>query len=100
MPFEFIDNNAPIDRASRKRIRSHVAKGKNVGRKVVRPSRIKAFGRKAETATARSHDSKCLEEAHLLGAADMSTVRLNGKLVIGCPIGSQSSKLPSPRVLS
>ncbi|KAH8689180.1 hypothetical protein BGW36DRAFT_433944 [Talaromyces proteolyticus] len=43
MPFEFIDNNHPlIDRAARKRIRSHAALGKNVGRKVMRPSRKSA----------------------------------------------------------
>ncbi|KAL3705745.1 hypothetical protein TMatcc_006754 [Talaromyces marneffei ATCC 18224] len=43
MPFEFIDNNARIDRKTRKRIRSLVATGKNAGKTVVRPSRIKAF---------------------------------------------------------
>jgi hypothetical protein len=62
MPFEFIDNNATIDRASRRRIRSHVAKGKNVGRKLVRPSRIKAFGRKAESAKAPTHIPEVFEE--------------------------------------
>jgi hypothetical protein len=36
MPFEFIDNNAPIDRASRKRIRSRAATGKNANRTLVR----------------------------------------------------------------
>jgi hypothetical protein len=61
MPFEFVDNNATIDRASRKRIRSHVAKGKNVGRKLVRPSRIKAFGRKTESATALNHVPESFE---------------------------------------
>ena len=39
MPFEFVDNNAAIDRAARKRIRRHVAMGRNVGRKLARPSR-------------------------------------------------------------
>jgi hypothetical protein len=53
--FESVDNNAFIDRASRKRIRSYVAKGKNVGRKPVRPSRIKAFGRNTASATAPNH---------------------------------------------
>ncbi|KAF5016165.1 hypothetical protein F66182_12245, partial [Fusarium sp. NRRL 66182] len=43
MPFEFIDNNARIDRKTRKRIRSLVATGKNAGKTVVSPSRIKAF---------------------------------------------------------
>jgi hypothetical protein len=39
MPFEFIDNNAPIDRASRRRIRSRAATGKNANRTVARPSK-------------------------------------------------------------
>ena len=40
MPFEFI-NNTTIDPKARKLIRSHAAKGKNVGRKLSRPSRQK-----------------------------------------------------------
>lgn len=44
MPFEFINNNAAIDRAARKRIRSHVAMGRNAGKTLVRPSRKKALG--------------------------------------------------------
>ena len=49
MPFEFVDNNAVIDHAARRRIRSHVAKGKNVGKTIVRTSRQKAFGSKANS---------------------------------------------------
>lgn len=49
MPFEFVDNNAAIDRAARRRIRSHVAIGKNVGRTIVRPSRAKTDAREAES---------------------------------------------------
>ncbi|KFZ20262.1 hypothetical protein V501_00247 [Pseudogymnoascus sp. VKM F-4519 (FW-2642)] len=45
MPFQFVDNNTPIDRAARRRIRSHVATGKNAGRTLVRPSRTKAAAR-------------------------------------------------------
>jgi hypothetical protein len=41
MPFEFIDNNTTISRAERKRIRSHAAKGRNVGKTIIRPSRKK-----------------------------------------------------------
>ncbi|KAF7924188.1 uncharacterized protein EAE97_010800 [Botrytis byssoidea] len=41
MPFEFI-NNATINHAVRKRIRSHVALGRNAGKKLVRPSRMKS----------------------------------------------------------
>ncbi|KAF7921859.1 hypothetical protein EAE99_007622 [Botrytis elliptica] len=40
MPFEFI-NNATIDDAVRKRIRSHVALGRNAGKKLVRPSKMR-----------------------------------------------------------
>ena len=40
MPFQFIDNTI-IDRKARKLIRSHAAKGKNIGRKLSRPSRQK-----------------------------------------------------------
>ncbi|EED17343.1 conserved hypothetical protein [Talaromyces stipitatus ATCC 10500] len=43
MTFEFIDNNSKIDPRTRKRIRSLVATGKNAGKTVVRPSRIKAL---------------------------------------------------------
>ncbi|KFY40147.1 hypothetical protein V494_03620 [Pseudogymnoascus sp. VKM F-4513 (FW-928)] len=49
MAFEFVDNNAPIDRAVRRRIRSHVAIGKNAGRTLVRPSRTKAAARETGT---------------------------------------------------
>jgi hypothetical protein len=45
MPFEFVDNNVAIDRTARRRIRSHVAMGRNAGRTLVRPSRRKAAGR-------------------------------------------------------
>jgi hypothetical protein len=41
MPLEFIDNNATIDRAARRRIRSHVAMGRNAGKTFVRLSRKK-----------------------------------------------------------
>jgi hypothetical protein len=41
--FEFIDNNAPISRSVRKRIRSHAATGKNAGKVISRPSRKKAL---------------------------------------------------------
>ncbi|KAI1260290.1 hypothetical protein F5Y18DRAFT_441954 [Xylariaceae sp. FL1019] len=39
MPFHFINNNDTIDRKARKLIRSHAAKGKNLGRTIHRPSR-------------------------------------------------------------
>ncbi|KAH8897939.1 hypothetical protein GQ53DRAFT_818191 [Thozetella sp. PMI_491] len=42
MPFQFIDNSSEIGPAARRRIRSHAATGKNLGRTIVRPSRKKA----------------------------------------------------------
>ncbi|RDW60302.1 hypothetical protein BP5796_11908 [Coleophoma crateriformis] len=42
MPFAFVDNNTAIDHAARRKIRSHVARGRNAGKTVVRPSRKKA----------------------------------------------------------
>lgn len=45
MPFEFI-NNATINQAVRKRIRSHVALGRNAGKKLIRPSKMKSTGMK------------------------------------------------------
>ncbi|KAL4918203.1 hypothetical protein BDW62DRAFT_210677 [Aspergillus aurantiobrunneus] len=39
MPFEFIDNKGIIDRAARKRIRTHAATGKNANRTLTRSSK-------------------------------------------------------------
>lgn len=61
MPFEFIDNNASIDRKTRKRIRSLVATGKNAGKTVVRPSRIKAFKEQSKYPIAFSSVSGTVE---------------------------------------
>ena len=43
MQLEFIDNNSTGDEAVRRRIRSHVAIGRNAGKKLARPSRRKAL---------------------------------------------------------
>ena len=51
MPFEFINNNATIDHTARKRIRSHVAKERNAGKSLTRPSRKKAALKFRSTAT-------------------------------------------------
>jgi hypothetical protein len=64
MPFEFVDNNAAIDRAARRRIRSHVAMGRNAGKTLVRPSRKKAFRLRVQTATALTRIPKLVEDAH------------------------------------
>ena len=39
MPIEFINNNGLLNNATRKRIRSHAALGRNKGKKITRPSR-------------------------------------------------------------
>lgn len=49
MKFEFIDNNGAVDGAVRKQIRSQAAKGHNLGRKLSRPSKKKAFDRLSRT---------------------------------------------------
>ncbi|KIM99089.1 hypothetical protein OIDMADRAFT_127640 [Oidiodendron maius Zn] len=43
MPFQFVDNTVSIDRDARKKIRSHVATGRNAGKRHSRPSRKEAF---------------------------------------------------------
>ncbi|KAL4876073.1 hypothetical protein BJY04DRAFT_148587 [Aspergillus karnatakaensis] len=43
MPFEFIDNSVTIDRATRKRIRTRAATGKNANRTLARPSKVTAL---------------------------------------------------------
>lgn len=49
MKFEFIDNNGAVDGAVRKQIRSRAAKGHNLGRRLSRPSKKKAFDRPSRT---------------------------------------------------
>jgi hypothetical protein len=49
MKFRFIDNNEAGDGAVRKQIRSHVAKGRNRGKKLSRPSRKTAFSNLSKT---------------------------------------------------
>ncbi|KAL2820354.1 hypothetical protein BJX63DRAFT_311578 [Aspergillus granulosus] len=49
MPFEFINNNATIDRASRKRIRSRAATGKNSNRTCTRSSKANTLKNTAVT---------------------------------------------------
>lgn len=63
MPFEFVDNNAAFDHATKKRIRIHVARGKNRGRKLARPSRKKALDRTSANTTAVIHVPKLVEES-------------------------------------
>lgn len=64
MRLEFIDNNTVIDRAARKRIRSHAAMGRNAGKTLVRPSRKKLFGPGVSTTTAFIPIPKVQVEGH------------------------------------
>ncbi|KAK3293589.1 uncharacterized protein B0H64DRAFT_327211 [Chaetomium fimeti] len=50
MKFEFVDNSGAIDGTARKRIRSHVAIGRNAGKKISRPSKKKALLNKSAKA--------------------------------------------------
>lgn len=68
MPFEFI-NNAEINRAARKRIRSHVALGRNAGKKLVRPSKMRSTGMKRVVTSA----------AISLESAQIDSIRLEQK---------------------
>ncbi|KAL6890806.1 hypothetical protein GGI43DRAFT_414848 [Trichoderma evansii] len=61
MEFTFIDNNKGIDSDTRSLIRHRAAKGWNLGRKINRPSRVKAFERRVpeevSTTTGLKHAS-------------------------------------------
>ncbi|UKZ68415.1 uncharacterized protein TrAtP1_009452 [Trichoderma atroviride] len=68
MEFTFIDNNQGIDSGTRTLIRHRAAKGWNLGRKINRPSRVKAFERRVpkETPTAtgvKAASAKTLPES-------------------------------------
>ncbi len=68
MKFQFVNNNGAVDGAARKQIRSHVAMGRNAGRKLSRPSRKKLLtARTTTTSTAMSplsHSSPSALPAH------------------------------------
>jgi hypothetical protein len=90
MTFEFVDNNTAIDRAARRRIRSHVAMGRNAGKKLTRPSRKEAFRLKTKTGMAAVGISDVLES--------MQDSENSGEIVpeIGRPIGDDLSVLFFP----
>jgi hypothetical protein len=48
MHFQFIDNNSKLCHAAKRRIRTHAAKGKNLGRTVVRPSKKNVLSQRRE----------------------------------------------------
>lgn len=64
MSFQFVDNNATINGAARRRIRSHVAMGRNAGKKIARPSRKEAFGQRIKTSTTLIRIPKVIEDIH------------------------------------
>ncbi|KAH6848153.1 hypothetical protein B0I37DRAFT_308737 [Chaetomium sp. MPI-CAGE-AT-0009] len=51
MKFEFVDNSGTIDGTTRKRIRSHVAIGRNAGKKISRPSKKALLNKAARAKT-------------------------------------------------
>ncbi|RFU75816.1 hypothetical protein TARUN_6431 [Trichoderma arundinaceum] len=57
MELLFVDNNGQIDNSTRSAIRRHAAKGLNLGRKITRPSRVKALERRALTAVRSTYAS-------------------------------------------
>ncbi|KAH8170487.1 fungal specific transcription factor domain-containing protein [Sarocladium implicatum] len=56
MGFEFIDSTLPVDPAARQRIRRQAALGKNLGRKLTRPSRIQHPSKPRHLSPARISD--------------------------------------------
>lgn len=72
MEFTFIDNNQGINSGTRSLIRHRAAKGWNLGRKINRPSRVKAFERRVPkeipTTTGLKHASA--ETLHESGKED------------------------------
>lgn len=56
MGFEFIDSTSPVDPAARQRIRRQAALGKNLGRKIHRPSRTQPPKATARHSSARISD--------------------------------------------
>ncbi|KFY93114.1 hypothetical protein V498_04558 [Pseudogymnoascus sp. VKM F-4517 (FW-2822)] len=96
MPFEFVDNNAAIDRAARRRIRSHVAIGKNVGRTIVRPSRAKVDAREAGSRPIAA--IVCVP--HVVAEARNQEVEEEGKCAIEPMVGDVLSVFSFPEQTS
>ncbi|CRG89921.1 hypothetical protein PISL3812_06960 [Talaromyces islandicus] len=92
MSFEFIENNNPaISHAVRKRIRSHAALGKNVGKKIIRPSRKNAqsLGFKiTPSGSCHSKDLRQLDDSNTREDTKVSSVHR--------PLGDGLSVLPIP----
>ncbi|EAQ84118.1 predicted protein [Chaetomium globosum CBS 148.51] len=74
MKFEFVDNSSTIDKTARKRIRSHVAIGRNAGKKISRRSKKELLRKPARAPipqTASAHEqpesSKICGSVSILG---------------------------------
>lgn len=82
MKFEFIDNSAVGDGRTRKQIRSHVARGRNAGRKLTRPSRT-AASTEHEVTEATQTASSVQKRPHRFTRADGAVLgRLNSLIVL------------------
>ena len=77
MKLEFIQHSGPdLDATSKARIRRHAAKGKNVGRKITRPSRVKALQPRRQPDEDESSSASPEDDAKLqicLGVGDTLT---------------------------
>lgn len=93
MPIEFINNNATIDPATRRRIRGHVATGKNAGRTLVRPSR-KNLGLATKKTTAPARIQKAIEN---IGDSESNDSNENMVHEIERQIGDGLSVLSVPK---
>jgi hypothetical protein len=93
MPFKFI-NNADIDHRARKLIRSHAAKGKNVGKKLQRRKRT-------EPRTTITTPSSCSQSVDISKTAAYSQYveSYNAVLTIERQLGDALSVLPIPEAL-
>jgi hypothetical protein len=94
MHFEFINNNSKLCNAAKRRIRTHAAKDKNLGRTVVRPSKKNLQRRVIPFRVALPRTSSSSETS--LSSASEHEVTLT----IGRQIGDSLSVLPFPVELS
>jgi hypothetical protein len=78
-PFQFIDNSTLGDRRSRRAIRSHVMKGKNVG-KVRKPRVCLAVPRAMHTAVAAASSTETSTIAPILGHGQQEAVFRQAKM--------------------
>jgi hypothetical protein len=101
MPFEFIDNNARIDRITRKRIRRLVATGKNAGKTVSRPSKIKALREQSKRPTILSRVENRTEENTQEIISDRAVSRVDRQVGDALFFAASSDQLsPASKILA